>query len=100
MEITETLFDSLAHLARLQFSDSEKTTIRADLQKMVSFVEKLNEVDTTNVKPTVIMTAGIVQHTRADEVQQLQTTAQVLQNAPLTHNNYIMVPKVIENPNA
>ena len=39
------MVDKLAHLARLQFNDAEKEEIKNDLQRMIAFVEKLNELD-------------------------------------------------------
>jgi aspartyl-tRNA(Asn)/glutamyl-tRNA(Gln) amidotransferase subunit C len=49
MEVNDTLIDKLAHLSRLKFDASEKEEIKKDLQKMIAFVEKLNELDTTGV---------------------------------------------------
>ena len=49
MEVNDALVDKLAHLARLKFNDTEKAAIRNDLQKMIRFVDKLNELDTTGV---------------------------------------------------
>ncbi len=98
MEITPQLFDELAHLARLQFADNEKDAIRLDMQKMIQFVEKLNEIDTTNVAPLVHITSAI-QQPRADIANNGNTTAEVLLNAPASKNNYILVPKVIDNTN-
>ncbi len=43
MEVNDALVDKLAHLARLKFDTSEKEAIKADLQKMIAFVDKLNE---------------------------------------------------------
>ncbi|MFN0083023.1 MAG: aspartyl/glutamyl-tRNA amidotransferase subunit C, partial [Ferruginibacter sp.] len=51
MEVNETLVDKLANLARLQFDAAAKKEIQDDLQKMIRFVEKLNELDTTGVEP-------------------------------------------------
>ena len=47
MEINDALVDKLANLARLRFEDTEKAAIKDDLQRMIRFVEKLNELDTT-----------------------------------------------------
>jgi aspartyl-tRNA(Asn)/glutamyl-tRNA(Gln) amidotransferase subunit C len=49
------MVDKLANLARLQFDDSEKAGIKNDLQRMIQFVEKLNELDTTGVAPLLHM---------------------------------------------
>ena len=42
MEVNDALIDNLANLARLQFDDAEKEEIKKDLQRMITFVEKLN----------------------------------------------------------
>ena len=49
MEVNEALVDKLANLARLKFNEAEKESVKNDLQKMIQFVEKLNELDTTGV---------------------------------------------------
>ena len=48
MEVNDALVDKLANLARLQFDDTEKSGIKNDLQRMIQFVEKLNELDLQN----------------------------------------------------
>lgn len=57
MEVNEALVDKLSDLARLKFDPTAKEEIRNDLQKMIQFVEKLNEVDTTGVEPLLHMVA-------------------------------------------
>src|SRR5258706_14596324 len=59
MEVNDTLVDKLAHLARLKFGVSEKEEIKKDLQKMIAFIEKLNELDTTGVEPLLHMSDEI-----------------------------------------
>ncbi len=59
MEVTVELIDKLANLARLQFDAAEKASIKNDLQRMISFVEKLKEVDTTGTAPLLHMTEAI-----------------------------------------
>lgn len=95
MEVNDTLVDKIAHLARLQFNDTEKATIKADLQKMIVFVEKLNELDTTGVAPLLHMSDN-VNVLRADEVKGSITRATALKNAPLPDEQFFKVPKVIK----
>ena len=68
MEVNEALVDKLANLARLKFNDAEKEAIKNDLQKMIQFVEKLNELDTTGVEPLLHMSSN-VNVLRADEIK-------------------------------
>jgi aspartyl-tRNA(Asn)/glutamyl-tRNA(Gln) amidotransferase subunit C len=98
MEITTQLFDHIAHLARLQFNPQEKEGIRMDMQKMVSFVEKLQEVDTTGVAPLIHISA-VEQTPRTDVANNGNTKMEGLMNAPNSDGDYFLVPKVIENPN-
>lgn len=98
MEVTPELFDHIAKLAKLQFAPAEKENIRQEMQKMVSFVEKLNELDTTGVEPLIHM-SQVVQIPRADIAKNGNTKKEGLLNAPQTDGQYFLVPKVIENPN-
>jgi aspartyl-tRNA(Asn)/glutamyl-tRNA(Gln) amidotransferase subunit C len=56
MQVNDELVDQLSHLARLTFEPEKKEEIKKDLQKMISFIEKLNEIDTTGVEPLLFMT--------------------------------------------
>ena len=94
MEVNIELVDKLAHLSRLQFNDSEKEQVQADLQRMIQFVEKLNELDTTGVAPLLHMSDGI-NVLRDDEVKGSITTVEALLNAPQQDGVFFKVPKVI-----
>ena len=94
MEVDDALIDKLSELARLTFDPSEKDGIRNDLQKMIAFIEKLNELDTTGVEPLLFMT-NEVNVLREDEVESFITREEGLLNAPLKDNVFFKVPKVI-----
>jgi aspartyl-tRNA(Asn)/glutamyl-tRNA(Gln) amidotransferase subunit C len=94
MEVNDTLVDKIAHLARLQFNDVEKAAIKTDLQKMIAFVEKLKELDTTGVPPLLHMSDNI-NLLREDEVKGSITREEGLKNAPLHDDQFFKVPKVI-----
>jgi aspartyl-tRNA(Asn)/glutamyl-tRNA(Gln) amidotransferase subunit C len=94
MEVNETMVDKLANLARLQFDDAEKQSIKTDLQKMIQFVEKLNELDTTGVQPMLHMSSNI-NVLREDEVKGSIETNEGLKNAPKHDGTFFKVPKVI-----
>jgi aspartyl-tRNA(Asn)/glutamyl-tRNA(Gln) amidotransferase subunit C len=95
MEVTDALIENLAHLARLQFNDQEKEEIKKDLQRMISFVEKLKEVDTTGTEPLLHMTDAMNVY-REDEVKGSMDKQTALANAPSANENYFKVPKVIK----
>ena len=58
MEVNDALVDKLANLARLQFNEEEKEIIKKDLQRMIAFVDKLNELNTDGVEPVLHMSDG------------------------------------------
>ena len=95
MDINAKMVDDLAHLARLRFADSEKESIRADLQKMVAFVEKLGRINTSGVEPLLHIsdTANVL---REDIVQGSVIRAEALLNSPVKDAAFFKVPKVIK----
>jgi len=95
MEVNDELVDKLANLARLTFEPAEKTEIKRDLQKMISFIEKLNELDTTGVEPLLFMTDE-VNVLREDEVKGSITREEGLLNAPVKDEQFFKVPKMIK----
>ena len=94
MEVNDALIENLANLARLQFNEEEKEEIKKDLQRMISFVEKLNELNTDGVEPLLHMTDEI-NVLREDELHGSVSRGEALQNAPLEDGVYFKVPKVI-----
>lgn len=95
MKITDEKIDQLAHLARLEFDADAKQKIRKDLESILDFCEKLNEVDTEGVEPLIYMT-DTTNTVREDEVKQEYSKEQMLSNAPKKDSDYFRVPKVIE----
>ncbi len=95
MEVNDALIEKLAHLARLKFNDDEKEEIRYDLQRMIAFVEKLNELDLEGVEPLVHM-SGELNVLREDEINGSISREDALKNAPLHDEQFFKVPKVIK----
>jgi aspartyl-tRNA(Asn)/glutamyl-tRNA(Gln) amidotransferase subunit C len=95
MEVNDALVDKLANLARLQFDAAEKEGIKTDLQRMIQFVEKLNELDTTGIAPLLHMSEE-VNILRDDEVKGSVDRVKGLQNAPVHDEQFFKVPKVIK----
>ena len=96
VQITDELIDNLAHLSRLTFNENEKEDIKKDMQSMVAFVEKLNEVDTTGIEPLLFITSRC-NVLREDAVQGSVEKETALQNAPKTDGEFFLVPKVINH---
>lgn len=87
--------DEIAHLARLEFDEASKPEILNDMNRMLSFIDKLNELDTSNVEPLIYMTdeRNIL---RADVPETTITQKEALKNAPKKDSDYFKAPKVIE----
>lgn len=97
MEVTDEMVDNLAALSRLRFNEAEKEEIKKDLQRMISFVDKLKELDVSNVEPLLHMT-DMQNVYRSDIVKGSMDRAEALKNAPLADDQFFKVPKVIRNP--
>lgn len=95
MEVTNALVDKLAHLARLEFNAEEKEGIKNDLQRMISFVEKLDELDLEGTEPLLHMSDN-VNVLRADEIKGSVSREEALKNAPAHDDKFFKVPKVIK----
>ena len=95
MEVNDALVDKLAHLSRLQFKETEKAEIKNDLQRMIAFVEKLNELDLENVQP-LLHVSDEVNVLREDEVKGSISREEALKNAPLHDDEFFKEPKVIK----
>lgn len=95
MEVNTELVNNIAHLARLYFTEDEKKEIEKDLQRMISFVEKLNEIDTTDVQPLQHMSTAL-NVLREDEIKGSVSRSEALRNAPVTDGVFFKVPKVIK----
>lgn len=95
MEVNDILVDKLAHLSRIQFSGSEKQEIKKDLQRMIAFVEKLNELNLDGVKPLIHMSEEM-NVLREDEVRGSISREDALKNAPAHDDKFFKVPKVIK----
>ncbi len=95
MEVTGTLVDKLAHLSRLEFNEREKAEIKNDLQRMIVFADKLNELNLEGVEPLLFMSEE-VNVLREDEVKGSVSREEALKNAPLQDEQFFKVPKVIK----
>ncbi|MCT4561117.1 MAG: Asp-tRNA(Asn)/Glu-tRNA(Gln) amidotransferase subunit GatC [Crocinitomicaceae bacterium] len=94
MKITDEIIDHIAHLARLEFSGEKKETIKQDMEKIISFMEKLQEVDTEKVEPLIFM-SDEVNVLREDVAEVSLTQQQALENAPKKDSDYFRIPKVL-----
>ena len=95
MNIDSKMVEDLAHLARLRFDESEKESIRTDLEKMVAFVEKLQTIDTAGVTP-LLHIGDAANVLREDEVTGSVTREEALLNSPVKDTTFFKVPTVIK----
>ncbi|TDX00423.1 Asp-tRNA(Asn)/Glu-tRNA(Gln) amidotransferase subunit GatC [Dinghuibacter silviterrae] len=95
MDVTDALVDKIAHLARLDFPETEKTSMKKDLERMIRFVEKLQELDTTGVPPLLHM-SDVINNLREDEVKGSVPREEALKNAARHSDRFFLVPKVIK----
>lgn len=95
MEVNDALVDNLAKLSRLSFNAQEKEVIKKDLQQMIGFVDKLQELDTKNVEPLLHMSDAVNQ-LREDEIRDSISREDALKNAAEANAVFFRVPKVIK----
>ena len=95
MSIDKESLKKIAHLARLEFDENSEEKMLKDMNNMLSFVEKLQELDTENVEPLQSMSFEMNQ-LRQDGVKNHLSLEQGLKNAPQKDKEFFRVPKVIE----
>ncbi len=95
MKITEEIVDHIAHLARLEFEGADKAAIRTDMENIITFMDRLNELDTENVEPLIFM-SDAVNRLREDVAQVTINQKEALHNAPKKDSDYFRIPKVLD----
>jgi aspartyl-tRNA(Asn)/glutamyl-tRNA(Gln) amidotransferase subunit C len=94
MIVDDQLIDKLATLSKLEFDAVSKQEIKSDLNKILNFMEKLNELNTDGIEPLIYLNEE-VNVFREDTVNYPITKTEALMNAPLKDTNYIKVPKFV-----
>ena len=95
MEINNKLIQDIAKLSKLKFDDSAEEKMKADLEKMIAFVDKLNEIDTEGIDPLIYM-SDEVNVLREDKVTEETSQEDALKNAPEKDSDYFKVPTVLK----
>ncbi|HWR20630.1 MAG TPA: Asp-tRNA(Asn)/Glu-tRNA(Gln) amidotransferase subunit GatC [Verrucomicrobiae bacterium] len=95
MKITLKEVEHVARLARLELTTEEKERMRAQIDSILSYIDKLNELDTSAVEPTshVLPMTNVF---REDEVMPSLSQEEVLVNAPDRHELFFRVPRILE----
>lgn len=95
MQVTDELLQKLARLSQLQFAPEEEAQVKEDLEKMIVFIDKLKEVDTTSVPPLMHISSAV--NVLRDDVPGAQLAPEdALRNAPLHDGQFFLVPKVLK----
>jgi len=95
LKITKEEVAYVAHLARLEFSEAEKEMFTGQLNDILLYMDKLNEVDTAGVEP-LSHAISLSNAFREDEVRESLSQERSLANAPDPRGEFFRVPKVIE----
>lgn len=95
MKISREEVEKLAHLARLEFSEKEIEAMQGDMDKILGFVAKIEELDLEGVEPLIYLNED-TNILRKDEVQTSITKEEALKNAPDKDGDYFRVPKVVK----
>ena len=94
MSIERKTVEKLAHLARLKLSEEHITELQNDLGQILTWIDKLDEVDTEDVEPLLSMSHEINSWRKDEQIEHLPHE-EALTRAPDTNAEFIKVPKVI-----
>ena len=95
MSISKEDVDKIARLAKLELSEDERNKFAKQLGDIISYVEKLDEVDVSNVEPLAHVN-DLMNVTRDDKSRPSLDKEQVFKNSPQHDKDYFLVPKVLK----
>jgi aspartyl-tRNA(Asn)/glutamyl-tRNA(Gln) amidotransferase subunit C len=85
----------VAHLARIALTPDEEEKLAAQLGNILGYIEKLNQLDISNVEPTA-HAVPLMNVARLDEVRPSLPNEEALRNAPAKASGLFLVPKIVE----
>lgn len=95
MHVDEATVRRIARLARIKITDEEAAGLESELSAILDWVEQLKEVDTEKVDPmTRVVPISLKQ--RADVVSDGGKATEIVANAPMSEDDFFVVPKVVE----
>lgn len=94
MNIDKEVIKKIAHLARLELNDEAEKNMHKDFNKILSWMDKLNEVNTKDVEPLIHMSEE-VNVLRDDVAVNALSHEEALKNAPKKDSDYFRVPKFL-----
>lgn len=95
MAVDAATVKKIGRLARIRVNDDEVEKYRGELNAILGFVAQLDEVDVTGVEPMTSVTPMQLRR-RDDKVTDGGYAEKIVANAPLSEDNFFMVPKVVE----
>jgi aspartyl-tRNA(Asn)/glutamyl-tRNA(Gln) amidotransferase subunit C len=95
MQVDEATVRRIARLARIKITDEEAKGLEAELSGILNWVEQLGQVDTEGVEP-MTRVVPISLKMRQDVVTDGEKPNEIVANAPLSEDDYFVVPKVVE----
>ena len=95
MNITPELIDYLSELSRLRLPEEEKAAMTVELERILAYMDTLNQLDTKDVEPMshVFPVKNVM---RPDTVEPSADRAELLKNAPVPDEEAFLVPKTVE----
>lgn len=95
MAIDKETVKRVAFLSRLKIEEDKVVSTEQEFNKILNWVEQLNEVNTDNIEPLVSVNDGNIT-CRVDEITEGNQAEAILANAPQAEYGYFIVPKVVE----
>ena len=95
MKIDKNTINKIARLSRIKLDDKESEDYIKDLNSILDWVEQLNEVNTENIEPLSNISSSVLPK-REDTSKDVNSSDEILENAPDKHEGFFAVPKVVE----
>ena len=95
MSVSTEEIENIANLARLNLNENEKEKLKGQVNQILEYVKKLNELNTDDIEP-LSHTLELTNVFRKDEVQESLSQHKALLNAPVKSDQFFRVPKVIK----
>lgn len=95
MAVDENIVRRIAFLARLKIDDNKLEATKDEFNKILNWIEELNEINTDNVEPLISVNEQSL-NLREDAVTAGNQREEILKNAPSAEFDYFSVPKVVE----
>ncbi|NKB52189.1 MAG: Asp-tRNA(Asn)/Glu-tRNA(Gln) amidotransferase subunit GatC [Rhizobiaceae bacterium] len=95
MSVDTATVKRVAKLSRIAITDERAESMQSELNTILGFVEQLQEVDVEGVEPMTSV-VDMVMRKRRDEISDGNKAEDVTANAPMSEDNFFMVPKVVE----